>query len=115
MKRGSVVLVAIRGSYGKPRPCVVVQTDEEALSFDSITVCPMTTFGDRPHFLRPAVMPSAGNGLDAISHVQIEKVITVSRAHVGSVIGSLSIEDMVQVDVGLATHLGLLASIPADL
>ncbi|MDX8409270.1 MAG: type II toxin-antitoxin system PemK/MazF family toxin [Mariprofundales bacterium] len=43
MKRGDVVVCALAGDYGKPRPAVVVQSDLFNPTHASIVVCPITS------------------------------------------------------------------------
>jgi mRNA interferase MazF len=43
LRRGDVVIVAVAGDYGKPRPAVVVQTDAIPAAHASVVVCQMTT------------------------------------------------------------------------
>ncbi len=51
MRRGDVVLVAVPGDYGKPRPAVVIQTDLANETHASFVVCPMTSYiQDAPLF-----------------------------------------------------------------
>lgn len=43
IERGSVVLVAGKGDYGKPRPAVVIQNSRMLEWIESITVCFLTS------------------------------------------------------------------------
>ena len=48
IKRGDVVVVAISGDYGKPRPAIVVQSDSFH-DHPSVTIVPVTsTLTDTP-------------------------------------------------------------------
>ena len=62
VKRGDVVLLVLKGDYGKPRPALGVQSDRfDALA--SLTVLPITsTLHDAP-LLRARLMGMANNGL----------------------------------------------------
>jgi mRNA interferase MazF len=63
LKRGDVVVVALAGDYGKPRPALVVQSDLFNETHASVTVVPVTsTLVDAPIF-RLTVEPSPANGL----------------------------------------------------
>ena len=87
--RGAVVVVALSGDYGKPRPAVVVQSDLFNETHGSISVVPATTtLIDAPLF-RLTVQPSAFNGLGAQSQLMIDKVTAVRRDRISRTIGSL--------------------------
>ena len=106
MRRGDVVVVAASGDYGKPRPALVIQSDllEEHAS---VTLCLMTsTLRDTP-MLRIAVEPGPENGLQRISQVQVDKIVTVVRERVGKVIGRLDDATMLKVSRSLAVFLGI--------
>ena len=82
MKRGDVVVVALPGDYGKPRPALIIQSDLFNETHASITVVPVTsTIVDAP-LLRLTVEPSRGNGLRSLSQLMIDKVTTVSRTRI---------------------------------
>lgn len=81
LKRGDLVVVAMAGDYGKPRPALVVQANLFNETHTSVTLVPVTsTLVDAPLF-RLTVAPSPGNGLRALSQIMIDKVTTVARAH----------------------------------
>jgi len=109
VKRGSVLLVAIRGDYGKVRPAVVVQADQSTGMFDSVTVCLITSDEADGSVLRVPVFPDAENGLKRDSWVQTEKIMTIPQSKAWREIGMLRAADMARVDVSLATHLNLYA------
>jgi mRNA interferase MazF len=54
MERGDIIICALSGDYGKPRPAVVIQSDLFNPTHASITVCPITTF-DRSTFISPFI------------------------------------------------------------
>jgi mRNA interferase MazF len=82
LKRGDLVVVALPGDYGKPRPALIVQADLFNETHASVTVVPVTsTLVDAPLF-RLTVEPSPGNGLRSPSQLMVDKVTTVSRARV---------------------------------
>ena len=43
MERGDIIICALSGDYGKPRPAVVIQSDLFNPTHASITVCPITS------------------------------------------------------------------------
>ena len=107
MKRGDVVVVALPGDYGKPRPALIIQSDLFNETHASITVVPVTsTIVDAPLF-RLTVEPSRGNGLRSLSQLMIDKVTTVSRARITQSIGRLEDDLMVRVSRALALWVGI--------
>jgi mRNA interferase MazF len=104
--RGDLVTVTAPGDYGKPRPALVVQSD----LFDelpSVTLCLITSdLRDTPIF-RITVDPSSGNGLQRISQVQVDKLMTVARERIGGVIGRLDDASLLKVNRSLAVFLGI--------
>jgi mRNA interferase MazF len=106
MRRGDLVTVAAPGDYGKPRPALVVQSDLfDALP--SVTVCLVTSdLRDAPIF-RITVDPSAENGLRRVSQIQVDKVMTVARARVGTTIGRLDDATLLKVSRSLAVFVGI--------
>ena len=107
LKRGDVVVVALPGDYGKPRPALVIQSDLFNETHASITVVPVTsTIVDAPLF-RLTVEPSRGNGLRSLSQLMIDKVTTVSRTRITQSIGRLEDDLMVRVSRALALWVGI--------
>ena len=102
MKRGDVVLVAVRGPYtGKPRPALVVQSDLFNPTHASVTLCLITSdLRDAPLF-RPAIEPAEGNGLTKPSQVMVDKVFSAPRESVGDVIGLVDGPTMERVEQAL--------------
>jgi mRNA interferase MazF len=108
LKRGDVVLVAMPGDYGKPRPAVVVQSDEMIrFGFSSVVVCPMTSHvSDRPR-VRVAVEPDQVNGLSLRSEIMVEKLVGMSISKIRRIIGHVGDTTMREVDRALFVVLGL--------
>ena len=106
VRRGDLVTVALQGDQGKPRPALVIQSDQFG-RLPAVTVLPITsTMADAP-LLRIEVEPSAQNGLVTRSYVQVDKANTPLRSKVGSVIGHLDDATMLIVTRALAVFLGL--------
>jgi mRNA interferase MazF len=105
VKRGDLVTIALPGTYGKPRPALVIQSD----LFDehpSMTVLPVTSeLRDTPLF-RVSVEPDEGNGLHKHSQVMIDKAQTVPREKLGETFGRLDDTTMLAVTRALAVFLG---------
>ena len=106
MRRGDVVTVTAPGDYGKPRPALVIQSDLfDALP--SVTLCLVTsTLRDTPIF-RITVDPSPANGLQRVSQIQVDKILTVARERIGSVIGRLDDATLLKVNRSLAVFVGI--------
>jgi mRNA interferase MazF len=101
-----VVTVALHGDQGKPRPALVIQSDQFA-DLGSITVLPITgTLVDAP-LLRITVEPDGLNGLSKRSQIMVDKPQTPPRSRLGMVIGHLDDPTMVTVNRVLAVFLGL--------
>ncbi len=106
MKRGDLVTVAAQGDYGKPRPALVIQSDNFA-EHPSVTVLPLSsTLFDTPLF-RVTIAPNAENRLTKKSQAMIDKATTLPREKIGSVIGNLDYAEMQEIDRCLAVFLGI--------
>lgn len=106
MKRGDLVTIALSGDYGKPRPALVVQSDD-FIEIDSVTVLLVTSTLREASFLRVDVEPSESNGLRKRSQVQIDRLMSTRRDRVGEVIGTIGGQLMLEVDRRLLSFLGL--------
>lgn len=106
MRRGDLVVVSLKGDYGKPRPALIIQSD----LFDehpSVTLMPVTSeLRDTPLF-RFSVEPDASNGLEKPSQVMVDKIQTVARERLGQPIGRLEDSAMTEVNRLMALFLGL--------
>jgi mRNA interferase MazF len=96
------------GDYGKPRPAVVVQSDEMIrFGFSSVVVCPMTSsVSDRPR-VRVTVEPDQVNGLSLRSEIMVEKLVGLSTDKIRRTIGHLNDATLRKVDQALFVVLGL--------
>jgi mRNA interferase MazF len=107
VKRGDVVLVALQGDDGKPRPAVILQNDLiTAEQSDSIIVCPMTSDVSGMREFRVLVDADPDNGLLARSEVMVEKLAGVPRQRLRRVIGRLDAEAMRAVERAALLVLG---------
>jgi len=107
MRRGDVVLVAVPGDYGKPRPAVVIQTDLVNETHVSFVVCPMTSYIQDAPLFRLDVVPTAENGLKKPSQVMVDKIVAVRREKVRQVVGKLDDGIMIRINRSLVFWLGL--------
>jgi len=107
VNRGDVVLVALQGDHGKPRPAVILRNDlitgEQS---DSIVVWPMTSDVSGMRGLRVLMDPAPDNGLCARSEVMVEKLAGVPRRRRRGVIGRLDVEAMRAVEQAAFVVLG---------
>ncbi len=106
MKRGNIVAVAIQGDFGKARPALIVQSDLFT-EHPSVALLLMSSeIVDAP-LIRIKVAPSEQNGLRAPSQIAVDKMFTVRREKIGSIIGHLEDEIMVAVNRAMLVFLGL--------
>jgi mRNA interferase MazF len=106
MKRGDLVMIAMQGDFGKPRPALVIQADQfEELG--TVTILPVTSTLIEAPLFRITVQPSGDNGLQKASQVMADKAMTVKRDKVGSVVGRIEAEPLVAVERSLAVFLGI--------
>ena len=106
MRRGDFVTVAMPGDFGKPRPALVIQSDQFEHT-DTVTVLLLSgTLVDAP-LIRPTVRPTPQNGLLKPSQIQIDKAMSVKRDKIGTPIGRSDDETMLAVTRSLALFLGL--------
>lgn len=106
ISRGDVVSVSLPGKYGKPRPAVVVQSDFFQ-GHTSVTLLPITgELVDAP-LIRHTLQPDAGNGLQKISQVMIDKAHTLPAERIGEPFGHLDEQAMRDISRLLAFFLGI--------
>lgn len=100
--------VATRGAYtSEPRPALVVQADPFNGTHASITVCPVTTdVIDAPLF-RVSIPPGARTGLESISQVMVDKIVSVPRSAIGKRIGRCDAAELQVVEDALRRWLDL--------
>jgi len=101
MKRGELWTLQDKGYASKARPVLIVQADI-ADNFESIILCLFTTYNSENISTRLKIEPSIKNGLEKISYVMTEKIITVEKAMLGKCIGCLSEDEMHKIAGKLA-------------
>jgi mRNA interferase MazF len=109
LNRGDLVVIVGPGEMGKPRPAVVVQSDLLGPR-DTIIICPLSSEVNRAGHIRPAVVPTSGNGLVAASQVMVERVAAINTSRIRRRIGHLSAVEMREIDRALMIVLGLESS-----
>jgi mRNA interferase MazF len=107
MRRGEIWTVAGGKDYaGKPRPVVILQDDH----FDataSITICAFTTDPTEAPLFRLPIEPNASNGLRTPCRLMVDKITTVPKSKIGSLIGRLDDEDVLRLNRAVLVFLGL--------
>ena len=106
MKRGDLVTIAIQGDFVKPRPALVIQSNQFC-TLDSITILPITSTLINAPLLRITLQPDIKNGLQKPSQVMIDKAMTVKCDKVGSAFGCIRTNDMIKIERCLAIFLGI--------
>ena len=96
------MLVAI----GKPRPAIVVQSDDIPTPAE-LLLCPLSTTSPDEQIYRPAVKPTARNGLKSVSQMMTDKIGPAPLSKLGAVIGRLDDTDLLKLNIALAVILGL--------
>ncbi|WP_091899088.1 type II toxin-antitoxin system PemK/MazF family toxin [Bradyrhizobium sp. Rc2d] len=110
MERGEIWTVAGGKDYaGKPRPAVIVQ-DDNFDATESITVCPLTTAETEAPLFRLQIEPNERNGLRAPSRLMVDKITTVAKAKMGTLVGRLDDEDVLRLNRAMLVFLGLAGS-----
>jgi mRNA interferase MazF len=105
LKRGDIVTIAAPGDYGKPRPALIIQADVFNDIHGSITVVPLTSrIIDAPLF-RITLDPSRQNGLNRVSQIMVDKVLTLPRQKIGKRVGRLGNTIMIRVGRALTVWL----------
>ena len=108
MRRGDIVTVAAPGDYGKPRPAVIIQGDplNQAEPGSTIVALMSSTLRDAP-LLRLTVPPTPDNGLRVTSQVQVNRILSLPVTRIGSPIGRLTDQQLVELNRLLALVIGL--------
>ncbi|WP_342235813.1 type II toxin-antitoxin system PemK/MazF family toxin [Inquilinus sp. OTU3971] len=105
MRRGDLATVAMPGDFGKPRPALVIQSDQFPAT-GTVTVLLLSgALVDAP-LIRLTVQPTPGNGLRKPSQILVDKAMTVKRKRLGEPFGRLEDDMMVAVNRSLALFLG---------
>jgi mRNA interferase MazF len=105
INRGSVVVVA-HGEFGRPRPAVVVQTDDLGYT-TTLLVCPITSVTTEKLPIRPTIDPKIENGLRVQSQIMTDKMAALPREHIRRVIGTIDAATRNRLDTALLVVLGL--------
>ena len=85
---------------------VVIQSDKHD-SFDSVILCLFTSYESGDISTRVRIEPSSENGLQKVSYVMTDKIVTVDKSMLGKRVSVLSDDDMLAVSEQLRAILGL--------
>jgi mRNA interferase MazF len=106
MRRGDLITIALQGTYGKPSPALIIQSDL-FVEHPSVTILPVTSdLRDTPLF-RIRINQDDGNQLTKLSEVMVDKAQTVPREKIGKTFGRLSETDMLAVSRAFAVFMGV--------
>lgn len=105
MKRGDLITVAMTGDFGKPRPALVIQSDQ-FVDTATVTVLLISSIIVDAPFIRVTVEPDVANALRRPSQIMIDKTMSVKRERCGETFGRLDDETMIAVNRTLALFLG---------
>ena len=106
MRRGDLVTIAVQGDFGKPRPALVIQSDQYD-AHATVTVLPVSSDLVAAPLFRITIQPTTENGLHKRSQVMADKAVTVRRDKVGPTFGRIDADSMVEVERCLAVFLGI--------
>jgi len=106
VNRGDFVTIAMQGDFGKPRPALVIQSDQFNEHATVTVLLVSSTLVDAP-LLRVTIEPSETNGLQKPSQIMLDKAMTLKRDKLGDAFGSASDSAMLEVGRCLAVFLGI--------
>jgi mRNA interferase MazF len=104
MKYGDLVTIALQGEFGKPRPALVIQSNNFS-NHSTITVLLLTSTIIKAPLLRMTLEPDGENNLQKTSQIMIDKTMTIRREKMGEAFGFLNRDVMLEVKRLLAVFL----------
>jgi len=107
VQRGDIVVCALSGDYGKPRPAVVVQSDLFNSTHASITICPVTSHIIEAPMFRLELPPTPQTGLKQSSQIMVDKIATLHKDKIRQKIGTLTTEQFSSLNHALKIWLNL--------
>jgi len=108
MRRGEIVIARAPGDFtSKARPYVVVQSDVTLADSLTVSVCPITSRLTGSDLIRIRIEPSASNGLNLPSEVEVDLIMSMRKTRLDGVVGTTSPEIMARVDTALKRWLAL--------
>jgi mRNA interferase MazF len=106
MIRGDLVVLALQGSHGKPRPALVIQSDVFAAS-SHVAVLPLTSDANDAALLRVPIAATEATGLARPSFAMLDRLTTAPRDKINGVIGRADEATMLTVTRALAVLLAI--------
>lgn len=107
IERGDIIICALSGDYGKPRPAVVIQSDLFNLTHASMTVCPITSHLIDATLFRLTLMSNDLTGLTSTSQIMIDKIISIKSEKITQKIGKLSSNEILKLNDAIKLWLNL--------
>ena len=80
------------------RPCCRIIQDDRFEKTASVTVCAFTTDPTDAPLFRLLIEPRETNGLGAASRLMVDKITTVPKTKIGSLVGRLADEDILRLN-----------------
>jgi mRNA interferase MazF len=99
--------MVVPSDLGRPRPGIVVQSNESTADLSTIFVCPVSSDLQDRLPLRPMIEIAPGNGLRLRSQIMTDKLVALRRDRIRRVIGRIDAETSEQLDRALLVLLGL--------
>jgi mRNA interferase MazF len=101
-----LVIVAVAGDYGKPRPAVVIQSDS-IVATESVLVALLTSVVVDVPIYRLSIDPTEANGLKAPSQVMVDKILAIPREKCSKPFGRIGQPELIALDRLLAVMIGI--------
>ena len=112
MNRGEIWTVAGGSPYaGKPRPLAILQNDRFTRA-ESVTGCPLTTVNIDGRLFRIPIFPDERNGLRSPSWLMADKLLTIPRKNLGTLIGRIDDTTLAELSHAIAVFLDLATDPP---
>lgn len=110
MKRGDIYRVdfepSVQGEPARSRPAVLLTNDDASAYLPHVVVAPITTNVSRQYPFDVLLLAHTC-GLSETSRVQLNYLRGLNRSRLGAYLGSLSAEQLADLDQRLKVHLGL--------
>ena len=106
--RGDIVISSIGGLSGKPRPFVVIQTNLLTDNLFTVIVAPLTSeIRLESEDFRPIVRPNAGNNLEQVSQIMLDRITTIHKKDIHKGLGTVSKKELTILNSCISFVLGL--------
>ena len=108
LRRGDVVIIAEQGRLtGKPRPAVVIQSDDVNDLATRVTLALVGSTGPEAPDFRISVLPDPENGLMQPSRIMADRIVTIERASIDQQVGRIDPSSMRLLDTAIRRWLDL--------